>query len=81
LWDQRAAQLRQLAQIRDPEAFAAAAADTKFGPIDVFVLTDHGSTWKWNDIAFSPASFGADRFTVRHLPHSTVVAVRTSPGP
>ena len=81
LWDQRAAALRQLAQIHDPAAFAAAAADTKFGPIDVFVLTDHGSTWRWNNIAFSPESFGGGAFTVRHLPHSTVVAVRSSPGP
>jgi hypothetical protein len=37
-WSQRAAELNRLAAISDPTQFAAHAADSAFGPIDVFLL-------------------------------------------
>ena len=76
-WDDRHAALERLAAVTDPTAFAAASQHTKYGGIDVFVLSDGGAgTWDWNDVRFAPSAFAAQYWEVLHLPHDTVVAVR-----
>ncbi|MFA1537985.1 arabinofuranosyltransferase [Actinomadura monticuli] len=77
LWDDRHAALAALAAIPDPDAFAAASANTRFGRIDVFVLrAASASSWVWGDVRFRPAQFAPTHFTVRTLPNDTVVAIR-----
>ncbi|MBE1565479.1 arabinofuranosyltransferase [Nonomuraea africana] len=76
-WDDRHAEVRLLAQTRDARAFAARAAATRFGPIDLFVLRRSGSRWTWLDVAFDPGQFDTRFFLVRQdLPHGTVIALR-----
>lgn len=75
-WDERAAELRRLAAITDPTAFAAATRDTAFGPIDVFVLHTSGSRYRWRDIYFSSKAFDPATFEVTKLPGKVVVVVR-----
>ena len=77
-WPARYAALRQLSQVTDPAAFAAAAAHTQFGPVDVFILTAGAGRWTWQPgMSFSPAQFSPAAFAVfTGLPGDTVVAVR-----
>ena len=75
-WDERAAELRRLAAITDPTAFAAATRKTAFGPIDVFVLHNSGSRYRWRDIYFSSKAFDPASFAVTKLPGGVVVAIR-----
>jgi beta-xylosidase len=75
-WDDRHAALASLSAIPTPDAFAAAAANTRYGAIDVFILHADSSTWTWNDIQFRPAQFTPTHFTVRTLPNNTVLAIR-----
>jgi hypothetical protein len=80
-WDDRWNELRRLARIQDPAAFASATAATEFGSIDVFVLKrqkDGNLRWTsaYHDVDFTEAQF-ATAFTVTPgLPGDTVVAVR-----
>jgi hypothetical protein len=76
-WDERYAQVRSLADVADPDRFAAASAGTRFGPIDVFVLRAAADGWRWRDQRFNPAQFAAEHWAVRSgLPGGIVVAVR-----
>ena len=77
-WPARYAALRQLSQVTDPAAFAAAAAHTQFGPVDVFILTARAGRWTWQPgMSFSPAQFSPAAFAIfTGLPGDTVVAVR-----
>jgi hypothetical protein len=83
-WVSRFAALEHLSQVRDPAAFARAAAHTPFGPITVFVLKKLGRQWKWipyqhaGTVIFTPAQFASPAFKVfSNLPNGTVVAVHS----
>jgi hypothetical protein len=77
LFDDRLAELYRLAATRDPEAFAQASANTRFGPIDIFVLTRAPEGWRWRGVVFQPAQFDAAHWTVVDgLPENVVVAIR-----
>lgn len=78
-WDDRHDALAALAKIQDPDAFAKASANTRFGGIDVFVLHTNPPAWTWGDLRFSPSQFSPSHFTVRSLPKNTVVAIRNRP--
>ncbi|GFJ90004.1 arabinofuranosyltransferase [Phytohabitans rumicis] len=75
-WTERRAEVTRLAQTADPDAFAAASADTKFGPIDVFVLRKQPDGWQWDDVRFQPAQFSAAHWTVVDVPQDYVVVIR-----
>jgi hypothetical protein len=88
-WPARYAALQKLSRITDPAAFAAAAARTAFGPVDVFILQRSSPTrWTWQPIdapypvlTFTPAQFSPQAFTVfTNLPGNLVVAVRQPQG-
>ncbi|HET6214666.1 MAG TPA: hypothetical protein VFE14_17505, partial [Micromonosporaceae bacterium] len=78
LWDQRMAEVRRLAATSDPAAFARDSAHTKFGPIDIFVLTKQpDGGWMWRDQRFSRSQFDTTQWTiVDDLPVNVVVTVR-----
>jgi hypothetical protein len=77
-WDDRLAEVRTLAGSSSSDAFAQAAADNRFGPIDVFVLKEKDGLWYFRDVAFSPEQFAPSHFVVTPgLANHTVVAVRT----
>jgi hypothetical protein len=75
-WDERFAELERLAALPGPEEFARESADTKFGPIDVFVLRETDDGWTWGDLVFDPELFGAHWTVHDDLPNGAVVAVR-----
>lgn len=76
-WDERYAEVRRLAGITDPGLFHAVSANTRFGPIDVFVLRAEENGWSWRDLRFRPTQFAPDRWTVvTDLPADVVVAIR-----
>lgn len=76
-WDDRYAEVRRLAATPDPVSFAAASANTRFGPIDVFILRATADGWHWRDVKFLPTQFTPDRWTViGGLPAGTIVAIR-----
>lgn len=76
-WDERKAAVRRLADTAEPAAFAAASAETGFGPIDVFVLRHEGDSLVWADLRFDRAQFDPQHWTVLDgLPERIVVAVR-----
>jgi hypothetical protein len=88
-WTARYAALRKLSGVTDPAAFAAAAAHTAFGPIDVFILLRTGpAQWSWTPAAtpdgpvtFTPAQFSPAAFTVfTNLHGGYVLAVRKPQG-
>jgi hypothetical protein len=90
-WPARYAALRKLSLVTDPAAFAAAAAHTAFGPIDVFILQISPKTagrWEWwpasapnAGVEFRSAQFSPDAFTVfTDLPGGYVLAVRKPQG-
>ena len=88
-WPARYAALRKLSQVTDPAGFAAAAAHTAFGPIDVFILTSTSpSRWTWTPtgtpnhaLTFTPAQFSTRDFTVfTNLPGNFVLAIRRPQG-
>jgi hypothetical protein len=89
-WPARYAALRKLASITDPAAFAAAAAHTAFGPIDVFILQLSPKTagrWEWwpasaqdPGVEFRSTQFISNAFTVFNLPGNYVLAVRKPQG-
>jgi hypothetical protein len=76
-WDDRKAQLQQLAKITDPAEFARASANTKYGEIDVFALRVRGAGWAWGDVIFAPTAFDSAHWVVdSKLKNNVVVAVR-----
>jgi hypothetical protein len=85
-WFSRFKELRQLAKIQDPAAFAQRSANTKFGAIDAFLLADQhnaqGEVWTWQPwdwsqrLTFRPAQFSATDFTIFRLSNSAILAVR-----
>lgn len=75
-WDSREAELRRLAAVADPTAFAAAARQTTFGPIDVFVLRRDGDVLHWNDLTFTPAQFDTPDWATADLTSDIFVAAR-----
>lgn len=81
-WPDRHAELDRIAQISDPAEFARESANTRFGPIDVFVLRkgDRYLEWKGlrvpNTIRFERAQFDPSVFEVLDLPESTTIAIR-----
>jgi hypothetical protein len=88
-WSARYAALRKLSGVTDPAAFAAAAAHTAFGPIDVFILVRTGpAQWSWTPavtpdgaVTFTPAQFSPAAFTVfTNLNGGYVLAVRKPQG-
>jgi hypothetical protein len=87
-WPARYAALSKLSGVTDPAAFAAASAQTAFGPVDVFILQRTSPTsWTWQPqdapgpaISFTPAQFSPNAFTVFNLPGNYVLAVRQSLG-
>ena len=76
-WDERFAELERLAALSGPEEFALESADTKFGPVDVFVLRETDDGWIWRDLVFDPDLFGGEWTVHDDLPNGAVVAVRT----
>jgi Arabinofuranosyltransferase N terminal/Arabinofuranosyltransferase A C terminal len=57
-WRQRVADVRALAAISDPDAFAARSAAMRFGQIDVFVLFRSGERLAWaHQVAFRREQF------------------------
>jgi hypothetical protein len=77
-FDDRHAELKRLAQIIDPGEFARATANTEFGPIDVFVLSQKDAEhWTWGYTEFHPSQFDPTLWTaVQSLPNNTVVVIR-----
>jgi Arabinofuranosyltransferase N terminal len=86
-WDKRYAELERLAATRNPAAFAAATADTGYGPIDIFILKREGTAWDWSAalgynggtgvVQFSRDQFDPARWVIRDdLPEDIVVALR-----
>lgn len=77
LWPKRHAALVELAAIQDPSAFAAASADTAFGPIDVFILLHNGHQLVWRDtVSFTARQFSPEHFTLFRESSRTWVYVR-----
>jgi hypothetical protein len=86
-WDQRFAELQKLAATKNPDAFAAASANTAFGPIDIFILKAEGGSWNFSaalgfnggkgTVSFEPEQFDQAHWVVRtDLPENIVVAIR-----
>ncbi len=76
-WYERRDEIQRLAGTTDPTEFARASADTRFGPIDIFVLKATGSGWTIGTATFVPAQFDRSTWAVfDNLPEGTVVAVR-----
>ncbi|RKR89867.1 arabinofuranosyltransferase-like protein [Micromonospora pisi] len=75
-WDDRLAEVKELAATRDPAAFAAKAANLgEFGGIQVFVLSEQPDGWAWRSQRFTPDQFSSQYWTVIDL-DNVVVAVR-----
>ncbi|MFJ8580597.1 arabinofuranosyltransferase [Micromonospora sp. NPDC093277] len=76
-WDERYAELVRLTTITDPEEFAAATANTRFGGIDVFVLRRRPMGWMFGEVKFSSKQFDLKYWKVDDtLANGTVVVVR-----
>lgn len=77
-WDDRAAELRQLAAVADPAAFARDSAATPFGPIDVFILTRDRDALNWTGgIRFQRGQFDPAQWVIAEdLPDNLVVITR-----
>jgi hypothetical protein len=76
-WPERRAEVTRLSETTDPDAFAAASANTKFGPIDVFVLRKRANGWQWDNLRFQREQFSTAHWTVvDDLPEDVVVCVR-----
>jgi hypothetical protein len=77
-WDDRYAEVIRLSQVRDPAEFARQSANTKFGPIDVFVLAPgEGDTWNVIDMSFRREQFDPSQWTiVDDLSQPLMVAIR-----
>ncbi len=83
-WADRAAELNRLAAITDPTAFATRAANTQFGPIDVFLLrrvtdangVDTGRLMWRKEVTFSPDQFSSTAFDRVDLPNGFVLFIR-----
>lgn len=81
-WDERYAELLKLAKMTDPAAFAQEAANTPFGPINVFVLGHRREGMAWPAFrvkvapTFSAQQFEPARWDVRDLPNDTFLAIR-----
>ncbi len=83
---ERHAELDKLAATTDPVAFSQASANTRYGPIDIFVLKKKDGLWTWTThmgyskapktVSFSPAQFDPKLWAVTDLPEDYVVAVR-----
>lgn len=80
------AELDKLAATSDPAEFARASANTRYGPIDIFVLKKKDGLWTWTThmgyskapktVSFSPGQFDEKLWAVTDLPEGYVVAVR-----
>jgi hypothetical protein len=89
-WDDRFAELKRLAQTRDPAEFSAASASTSFGPIDVFMLREDESGWQWTahiahnmpdeTVVFTADQFGSADWEIVDLPNGYVAAIRRQLG-
>lgn len=77
-WDDRYAELTRLSLITDPGEFANSTANTRFGRIDVFVLSRiSDQNWSGIFLNFRPAQFDPAVWTVvQGLPNNVVVAIR-----
>ncbi|HET6817165.1 MAG TPA: arabinofuranosyltransferase [Mycobacteriales bacterium] len=76
-WPDRAQELRRLAAIKSPAAFAAATAHTKYGPIDVFILRAVGhNRVAWRFVSFTREQFSPRFFASFEEPNHTAVFVR-----
>jgi hypothetical protein len=75
-WDERFAELRRLAGIKDPAEFARAAENTRFGEIDVFILRARSAGWTGVGVRFDPFQFGDAYWDVTELANGYVVAIR-----
>jgi hypothetical protein len=75
-WTERRAEVDRLVGTADPEAFAAASADTEFGPIDAFVLREQPDGWQFGTVRFQPGQFSTARWAIVDLPNNYVIAVR-----
>jgi hypothetical protein len=77
LFDERLAELRRLAGISDPSAFTRESAQTRFGPIDVFILQKRDGAWQWvRGVTFHETQFDRSQWTVIDMPENYVVAIR-----
>ncbi|MQA98583.1 MAG: hypothetical protein GEV11_29830 [Streptosporangiales bacterium] len=81
-WDDRLGELRRLARVPGPAAFAVRSQATAFGGIDVFILQEDRGRWWFTHgeefgVGFRPGLFDSPAFEVIRLPNSTVVAMRT----
>lgn len=75
-WDERHAEVTRLAGISDPTAFAKASSSTKFGPINVFVLTRTGSqSYAVLDQTFTAGQFDPSVWEVTELSPQPVVVI------
>jgi hypothetical protein len=77
-WDDRHAEIVRLSATTDPAEFAERAANTRFGPIDVFVFAGgtQGS-WRAAGVVFEPEQFDPARWTiVDDIGQPVVVAIR-----
>ncbi|WP_175482765.1 arabinofuranosyltransferase [Actinokineospora iranica] len=64
-WDDRHEEIVRLSNTKDPQELARASGNTKFGPIDVFVLHRRDDqTWIALDRAFTPAQFASPEWVV-----------------
>jgi hypothetical protein len=77
-WDDRHAEVARLSRITDPAEFARQSANTRFGPIDVFVLARGANgTWETVGLPFKPEQFDSAAWEiVDDLSQPLVVAVR-----
>jgi hypothetical protein len=77
LFDSRLAELRRLEATGDPAAFARESAQTRFGPIDVFILQKRDGAWQWRGLNFRESQFDTAQWTIiDNLPENVVVAIR-----
>jgi len=76
-WDDRLAELTRLAAISDPREFATESANTRFGPIDAFVLARSGDDLEALGLRFHESQFDPATWRiVDDLDEPFVVAVR-----
>lgn len=78
LYDERAAELSRLTRVTDPAQFAQESANTKFGPIDIFILHERNGRWLWRNLGFQQSQFDPALWTIiDDLPGDVVVAIRS----
>lgn len=78
---QRVAEVHRLSTIKDPEQFADAVTNSRFGPIDAFVLWDRpeasaGPGWYFSTVRFTPEQFDSPQWRVVPMPAGVVLIIR-----